>query len=77
MILWAFPGQPLQWEQSAPDDADFRAIADLCRERCGYDMITHQPSPEVCSAIIPACRSTVWPCRSTGPEGCSAKVPSP
>ncbi|MGE0918081.1 ACP S-malonyltransferase [Trichlorobacter lovleyi] len=45
MILWAFPGQPLQWEQCTPDDADFRAIADLCRTRCGYDMITHQPVP--------------------------------
>ncbi|QOX79248.1 ACP S-malonyltransferase [Trichlorobacter lovleyi] len=43
MILWAFPGQPLQWEQGTPDDDDFRAIADLCREHCGYDLISHQP----------------------------------
>lgn len=45
MILWAFPGQPLQWEQSTPDDIDFLAIADLCRTCCGYDMITHQTIP--------------------------------
>lgn len=44
-MLWIFPGQPLQREQVTPDDADFHALADLCRSRCGYDLITHQPVP--------------------------------
>lgn len=42
-MLWIFPGQPLQREQITPDDADFHALADLCRAHCDYDLITHQP----------------------------------
>lgn len=42
MILWIFPGQPLQHEMLVPDDDDFVAIARLCRERCGYDLASHQ-----------------------------------
>ncbi len=42
-MLWIFPGQPLQREPITPDDADFHALADLCRAHCSYDLITHQP----------------------------------
>jgi len=42
-MLWIFPGQPLQREPITPDDADFHALADLCRIHCGYDLLTHQP----------------------------------
>jgi len=43
MILWLFPGQPLQREALLPDDDDLLAIDRLCRERCGYDLVNHQP----------------------------------
>lgn len=43
MTLWLFPGQPLQRETLVPPDDDFQAIDRLCRERCGYDLINHQP----------------------------------
>ena len=43
MILWLFPGQPLQREALQTDDDDFLAIDRLCRERCGYDLVNHQP----------------------------------
>jgi malonyl CoA-acyl carrier protein transacylase len=42
MILWLFPGQPLQRETLLPEDNDLLAIDRLCRERCGYDLINHQ-----------------------------------
>jgi malonyl CoA-acyl carrier protein transacylase len=42
MILWLFPGQPLQREALVPDDDDFLAIDRLCRERCGYDLVNHR-----------------------------------
>ncbi|MGB4599457.1 MAG: acyltransferase domain-containing protein [Trichlorobacter sp.] len=41
-MLWIFPGQPLHRESPLPDDDDFLAIARLCRERCGYDLVSHQ-----------------------------------
>lgn len=43
MTIWLFPGQPLKREPVTPDDDDFLAIDRLCRERCGYDLIRHQP----------------------------------
>lgn len=43
MNLWIFPGQPLQRDSLLPDDDDFAAIARFCRERCGYDLVNHQP----------------------------------
>lgn len=46
MIVWIFPGQPLQREALLPDDEDFHAITRLCREHCGYDLINHQALPE-------------------------------
>lgn len=42
MNLWLFPGQPLKRETAVPTDDDFLAIAHLCRERCGYDLLNHQ-----------------------------------
>lgn len=45
MTLWLFPGQPLKPEPALPDDADFREIARLCRERCGYDPVAGIPVP--------------------------------
>lgn len=42
MTLWLFPGQPLQREELSPDE-DAGAINRLCRERCGYDLLTDQP----------------------------------
>ncbi len=42
MILWLFPGQPLQRKTLLPEDNDLLAIDRLCRERCGYDLINHQ-----------------------------------
>lgn len=44
MILWLFPGQPLKRE-ALPSDEDSCAINRLCRERCGYDLVTDQPLP--------------------------------
>lgn len=46
MNLWLFPGQPLQRESQLPDDDDFVAVAQLCRERCNYDLISHQALSE-------------------------------
>jgi malonyl CoA-acyl carrier protein transacylase len=43
MMLWLFPGQPLQRETLVPVDDDFQAIDRLCREHCGYDLFNHQP----------------------------------
>lgn len=43
MTVWLFPGQPLQREALVPDDEDFLTIDRLCRERCGYDLVNHQP----------------------------------
>ena len=45
MNLWLFPGQPLKPEAVLPDDADFREIARLCQERCGYDLAGGVPLP--------------------------------
>ena len=42
MNLWIFPGQPLQAEQMAPDE-HLQAIAELCIERCGYDLMEGKP----------------------------------
>ncbi len=43
MTLWLFPGQPLTPEPAVPDDDDFYAINELCRERCGFDLSHHLP----------------------------------
>lgn len=40
-----FPGQPLNREPVVPDDQEFAEIAELCRQRCGYDIISHKPMP--------------------------------
>lgn len=56
MKLWMFPGQPLKLEQPVPDN-DLCAVAELCRERCGYDLLTCRPldgydlSPHTCLQI--------------------------
>lgn len=42
MSLWLFPGQPLKRETPVPDDDDFLAIDQLCRQRCGYDLVNHR-----------------------------------
>ena len=48
MNLWLFPGQPLQFVQSAPVDRDFEALALLCRKHCGYDLVKQQPVSGAC-----------------------------
>lgn len=56
MNLWLFPGQPLKPEQPAPDD-QLHALAELCRERCGYDLLLCRPldghdlSPHTCLQV--------------------------
>ena len=42
MKLWMFPGQPLKLEQPVPDD-DLHIVAELCLERCGYDLLNCRP----------------------------------
>lgn len=42
MKLWMFPGQPLKLELPVPDDC-LHAVAELCRERCGYDLLNCRP----------------------------------
>lgn len=75
MMLWIFPGQPLQYEQTAPDDADFLAIADTCRKRCGYDLIKRQPlagqnlSHHTCLQIYGVAMS-LYRARRLRSEGC-------
>lgn len=74
-MLWIFPGQPLQREQITPDDADFHALADLCRSHCGYDLITHQPvsgslvSHHTCLQIYGVAMS-LYRARRLRSEGC-------
>lgn len=48
MNLWMFPGQPLQFAQHLPDDSDGHAIASLCKNHCGYDLVRQQPVSGTC-----------------------------
>jgi len=45
LILWIFPGQPLQYAQPEKTGDDLLAIDQLCRDRCGYDLLSRQPLP--------------------------------
>lgn len=43
MICWMFPGQPLKYLPSRPDDNDYNDISRICINKAGFDLFSCSP----------------------------------